>query len=112
MTALPRARGTRPVFLQSEQLDDLLAMVMALTQEVAVLRERCDTSERLLAEKGVLPLAEIEAYRADHAAEEAREQWRQDYLDRVLYAVRARAEQQAEDATMARYEQVITEIGA
>ncbi|WP_439534206.1 hypothetical protein [Polymorphobacter sp.] len=112
MTALPRARGTRPVFLESEQLDDLLATLMALTQEVAVLRERCDTSERLLAERGVLPLVEIEAYRATADVEAAREQWRQDYLDRVLYAMRARGEQQAEGATIERYQQVIAEVGS
>jgi hypothetical protein len=111
MTSLPRARGTRPLFLENEQLDDLLAMLMALTQEVAVLRARLDTSERLLAEKAVLQRAEIESYHPDRDAEAEREQWRQDYLDRVLYAVKARAEQHAEGATPARYAQVIAEIG-
>ena len=112
MTSLPRSRGTRPTFLQTEQLDDIVSMLMALAQEVAVLRERCDTSERLLESKGVLSPAEIEAYRAPHAVEESREQWRQDYLDRVLYALRARAEQQAAGETLEKYEQVIAEVGS
>jgi len=112
MTSLPRARGTRPTFLQSEQMDDMLSMLMALTQEVAVLRERADTAERLLAEKQVLTAAEIEAYRASPEVEESREQWRQDYLDRVLYALRARAELQASGASVEDYAKVIAEIGA
>jgi len=110
MTSLPRSRGARPTFLQTEQLDDIVSMLMALAQEVAVLRERCDTSERLLETKGVLSPAEIEAWRAPRAVEESREQWRQDYLDRVLYALRARAEQQAGGESMETYAQVIAEV--
>lgn len=112
MTSLPRAKGARPAFLPSEPLDDLVAMVMALAQEVAVLRERCDTGERLLAEAGLLSLAAMEAYRAPPAVAEARETWRQDYLDRVLYALKARAEQQADGATPDAYAAVIAEVAA
>lgn len=77
-------KGKRPVYFDDPQIDKLLAMVMALTGEVSVLRERLDTLERLLETKGVLSLCEITAYQPDDMAAKEREQWRADYIARVL----------------------------
>lgn len=59
-------------------------MVMALAGEVSVLRERLDTVERLAETKGILSIEEIETYQPDDQVAQEREQWRADYLARVL----------------------------
>lgn len=95
MSDLPSAKGGRPLFLETPAQDDLLAMVVALAQEVAVMHERADTVERLLVQKGVLASDDIERYKADQGVDLAREQWRQDYLGRIFRAVKERAEAEA-----------------
>ena len=78
------AKGKRPVYFDDPQIDKLLAMVMALTGEVSVLRERLDTMERLLQAKGIVSISELEAYQPDEQVESERQQWRQEYIARVL----------------------------
>lgn len=112
MSDLPRAKGSRPVFLGSEATDDLLAIIMAVTQELAVVRERLDTAERLLVDKGVLGPSDMESYEPDQATALLREQWRGDYLDRVLFAVKARAAQTATGETRAEYDRIVEEVGS
>jgi hypothetical protein len=55
-----------------------------LMTEVSVLRERLDTVERLLDEKGAISRADIEAFRADPIAETERTAWRDAYFRRVM----------------------------
>ena len=95
MSELPSAKGGRPLFLETPALDDLLAVVVALAQELAVLRERTDTAERLLVQKGILASEDMENYKPDQGVDLMREQWRQDYLGRIFRAVRERAEAEA-----------------
>lgn len=78
------AKGKRPIYFDNPQIDKLLAIVMALTGEVSVLRERLDTIERLLETKGNVSIAEIESYQADEKVTQQREQWRDAYVERVL----------------------------
>ncbi|MBE8989651.1 MULTISPECIES: hypothetical protein [unclassified Nostoc] len=86
------AKGKRPVYLDNPQIDKLLAMVMALTGEVSVLHERLDTIERLLEVKGILSATEIEAYEPDAKVTKEREQWRAEYIARVLRVVQEELE--------------------
>ena len=86
------AKGKRPVYLENPQIDKLLAIVMALTAEVSVLHERLDTIERLLEVKGILSPAEIEAYQPDAKIIQEREQWRAEYIARVLRVVQEELE--------------------
>ncbi|OWY65006.1 hypothetical protein B7486_44210 [cyanobacterium TDX16] len=81
---MKKAKGKRPVYFDEPQLDKLLSAIVALTGEVSVLRERLDTVERLLATKEVISLAEIEAYQPEELVAQAREQWRSEYIARVL----------------------------
>ena len=92
MTGLPTAKGGRPLFLETPVQDDLLAIVVALAQELAVVRERADTVERLLVQKGILDPEDIEKFRPDQGIDLMREQWRQDYLGRIFRAIKERAE--------------------
>jgi hypothetical protein len=82
-----QGRAERPVFFPDEPAaDKLFAIVNVLVTELAVLRERQDTMERLMAQKEMVAADEIEAYRADDEAEQQRRAWRDSYLRRV-YAV-------------------------
>ncbi|MGE0823926.1 MAG: hypothetical protein AB7G75_13070 [Candidatus Binatia bacterium] len=87
-----KAKGKRPTFFADPQVDKVMGIVMALAGEVAVLRDRLDTVERVLVSRGVLTPDAIESYRPDLQVAEARERWRMDYLDRVLRVVREELE--------------------
>ncbi|MCC5663565.1 hypothetical protein LC653_06385 [Nostoc sp. CHAB 5784] len=86
------AKGKRPVYLDNPQIDKLLAIVMALTGEVSVLHERLDTIKRLLEAKSILSATEIEAYEPDGKVIKEREQWRAEYIARVLRVVQEELE--------------------
>ncbi|MEA5537592.1 hypothetical protein VB834_00950 [Limnoraphis robusta Tam1] len=81
---LKTAKGQRPVYLNDPQEDKMLGIIMALAGEVSVLRERLDTVERLLETKGILSTVEIENYQPDERISEQREQWRIEYIARIL----------------------------
>lgn len=89
--SLPRTvRGKRPGFYETPGVDDVLSMVMVLAQEVAVLRERLDSAERVAANHGIALTDEIEALPLDEQLLKAREQWRQDFYDRLFYLAKQR----------------------
>ncbi|WP_371398144.1 hypothetical protein [Fretibacter rubidus] len=79
-----KPKGKRPYFLKDPDVERVLAVTMALAQEVAVMRERLDTVERILEEKGTLSQSDIEAYNPPKPIAEARGSWTQEYLARVL----------------------------
>jgi hypothetical protein len=68
--------------------DMLLAMVTALAGEIAVLRERLDTAERLLDAAGVVPRAHIEGFTPDEAQTAEREVLRKNLISRVFRPMR------------------------
>ena len=82
-----RASGKRPQFLQDPATERVLSIAMAIAGELSVARERIDTLERLLAERGILSSADIEAYVPDAAAQAARNDWGRAYIARVLRIV-------------------------
>ncbi len=75
--------GKRPYFLD-RQVERVLAITMAVVQELAVARQRVDALERLLRAKGVLTEREIEDFKPDADAATERALWTQEYLARVL----------------------------
>lgn len=83
---MPRhAKGKRPKFFPEEPAADrLMTILMSLVTEVAVVRERLDTFERLVEDKGVVSQQDIEDFEPSLEVREDRERWRQEYLDRVL----------------------------
>ncbi len=78
------AKGRRPFFMNDPDVDRLLAIVTALTAEVAVVRERLDTAEHLAVDGLPATPANIEAYQPDSRVEAAREAVRAAMLDRVF----------------------------
>jgi uncharacterized membrane protein YdbT with pleckstrin-like domain len=89
------AKGRRPLFMRDPDVDKLLAMIMAMTGEIALLRGRLDTHERLLAAGRLVTPETIESFLPDAAAEAAREAQRQAMLTRV-FRILAVAETQAQ----------------
>ncbi len=79
-----KSKGKRPYFLKDRQTEQVLSIVMAVAQELAVMRERMDTIERLLAAKGVVTANDIDSFTPNRAEAEARGRWTQEYLARIL----------------------------
>lgn len=86
-----KAAGERPYFLDPA-VERVLAITMAVAQELAVTRERLDTVERLLERHGLFERAEIERF--EPTAEQASERslWLQEYLVRTLRILQQEAE--------------------
>lgn len=79
-----KPKGRRPAFFDDPAVDRLLSLTMAVVGEVAVLRERLDTVERLLDAKGTISRADIEAYQPDQSAGEERGELTRAYIARVM----------------------------
>lgn len=97
-------KGKRPDFLGDPDKERLLSMVMALTGEVSVLRERLDTVERLLEQAGTVKRDAIESYRPDAEAGRERGLMIREFIVRVL-----RGPQQTMEA-MTRDEKPLEEV--
>ncbi len=82
-----RAKGKRPQFLDDPAVERVMSIAMAIAAELSVARERIDTLERLLAARGILSAADIEAFRPDPAAQAQRHEWGRAYIARILRIV-------------------------
>ena len=85
---LPRvAKGKKPIYLDERSIDNLMAMIMTLTQEISVLRDRLDTIEKLLVNKKSITLEDIETFEPDDDLIKERNDRRQMLLKRVLLPI-------------------------
>ena len=91
-----KAKGKRPQYFDDPAVDRTLSIVMAIAGEVAVLRERLDTVERLLDAKGSISRADIEAYTPDRKAAAERGLLHKEYIARILRGVQQDMEAMAE----------------
>ncbi len=82
-----KPKGARPKYFDDPAIDRLLSIVMALAGEVAVVRERLDTVERLLDAKGSISRADIEAYAPDRSAGHERGLLHREFAARILRGV-------------------------
>lgn len=82
-----KPKGARPKYFDDPATDRLLSIVMALAGEVAVVKERLDTVERLLDANGSVSRADIEAYAPDRAAGQERGVMHREFVARVLRGV-------------------------
>lgn len=91
-------KGKRPVFVTGDHdanINRLLAMVSALSAEVAVLRDRQRTLEQLLAAHLDGGAAAIDAYEPDPADLAERARWQAEFLRRVYYILEREGEEAA-----------------
>ena len=78
-----KPKGKRPFFLDDPDVERVMAITMAVAQELAVVRERLDTVERLLERHGI-SRDDIETFQPSDEALEERGRWTQEYLARIL----------------------------
>jgi hypothetical protein len=90
---LRAAKGKRPRYFADPDADRLLAIVVSLIGEVAVLRDRLDTFERLADRHRLLAREEIERFAPSPDEQAAREQWRAQYLERVFRILQTEREE-------------------
>ncbi len=102
-----RAKGKRPNTLQDFADERTLGILMAVAGEVAVLKERLDTVERLLDSKGSISRADIEAYAATGDAAYERALASKEYVARIM-----RPMQQEMEAMIAAPERPMAELSA
>lgn len=77
----------RPRYFDNTDVDRVMAILLALVSEVASIRDRLDTHERL-ANSGKLPSgSQVETYAADGTAEAERETWRDAYIKRLFRVI-------------------------
>jgi hypothetical protein len=107
-----KAKGKKPVFFSDPQVDKMVGIVMALAGEVSVLRERLDTIERLVEQKGLFSRQEIEAYRPDPQATEERERWRAEYIARILRVVHEELEAIERGEAPESYESIVQTVSS
>jgi hypothetical protein len=82
---LPRvAKGRRAQFYDDVAIDQLMAIVAALTAELSVAFERLATLERVLERRGGLDRAEIEAYEPGEGEAVERAADRESLIGRVF----------------------------
>ena len=105
-----RAKGKRPFFLDDPAVERVLSITMAVATELAVARERIDTLERLLVQRGVLQAGDIESFVPDPTAASAREAFSREYIARVLRIIDQDV-QALNDAADPSVEQWMAELG-
>lgn len=82
-----KARGERPRYFEEPAVDKLMAITLALAGELAVLRDRVDTIERLSAAGSPITTEAIDAYVPDVDTRTARDAWRETYLETILRVI-------------------------
>ncbi|MFZ4111144.1 MAG: hypothetical protein ACOYKQ_11810 [Polymorphobacter sp.] len=82
-----KPKGARPRYFEDPASDRILSIVMALAGEVAVVKERLDTVERLLDGKGSITRADIEAFVPDRTASYERGLMHREFAARILRGV-------------------------
>lgn len=85
--SIAEAAGPRPAFFSDPDVDRVLAITMAVSGEVAVMAERLDTLERVLAEKQLLTREDLAEYAPDEQVVAERMRWHEAFVSRVLRVV-------------------------
>ena len=80
------AKGSRPRYFADPATDKLLTMVLGLTQELSVARDRIDTLERLIEGAGLFPAAAVDHYLPTAEVNAERAERRAAMLSRVFRA--------------------------
>ena len=82
---LPRlTKGKRPYFFEDKSVDQLMTFILELMAEVMVLRDRQDTLERMLDQKGTISREDLRRYIPEPDVEVERNAERSALINRVL----------------------------
>ncbi len=106
------AKGKQPRFHDDRAVDQLMAMVTALTAEVAILRDRLDTHERIAEGRKLFSRDDVDGFIPDEGIMAERSAQHQRILRKVFRVLKedlARHEKPADDAEL---ERLAAEINA
>jgi len=106
------AKGKQPRFHDDRAVDQLMAMVTALTAEVAILRDRLDTHERIAEGRKLFSRDDVDGFIPDEGIIAERSAQHQRILRKVFRVLKedlARHEKPADDAEL---ERLAAEINA
>jgi len=87
-----KSKGGRPYFFNDPAVERVLNITLAVATELAVVRERLDTMERILINKGLVTLAEIEDFQPNEEQAEQRQLWHARYAARIMRIVQQEIE--------------------
>jgi hypothetical protein len=105
-----KSKGGRPFFFNSAETERVMNIAMAIATEVAVIRERIDTIERLLQTKGILKQSEIESFIPSDEQAEERQLWHARYAARILRIVQQELDAVAHPENNKPMQQIADEI--
>jgi hypothetical protein len=106
----PVNRGKRPAFFDDPAIDQLMAIIMAMSAELSVVYDRVDTIERLLDKNGTLKRDDIEAFRPDQDLEDERNERRNEYIARLFRIIREERENLVPHEKMDEYNALMDEL--
>lgn len=109
-TLKKKAKGQRPQYFEDPAIEKALSITLALAGEVAVLRDRLDTIERLAERGQPFGPAAVDAYVPDAAVRAERDQRRDVFLDVVLRCVHQEVEGLAAQASGSDYDAAIADV--
>ncbi len=87
LMASDKSKGGRPYFFDDPTVEKVLNITMAVATELAVVRERLDTLERVLEQKGISVRAAIENFEPNDIEAEERQSLHARYIARILRIV-------------------------
>ncbi|MBR2648796.1 MAG: hypothetical protein IKD55_08140 [Sediminibacterium sp.] len=105
-----KSKGGRPYFFDDPAVERVLNISMAVATEVAVVRERIDTIERLLEAKGLLTQKEIEDFVPSDEQAEERQLWHARFAARILRIVQQEVDAIAKPENNSPMRQIADEI--
>lgn len=107
-----KAKGERPRYFEDPAIDKVLSITMALAGEVAVLRDRVDTIERLAESGQAISRAAIDGYQPDESVRSERDAWRETFLSVVLRSVHQELEELERKVDRQPYENAVETVEA
>jgi len=107
-----KSKGGRPYFLEDPSVERVMNITMAVATELAVVRERLDTLERLLERQGLLSRADMEAFVPTEAQAAERQGWHARYAARILRIVQQEIQAVAEPENNRDMHQIADDINA
>lgn len=103
-------RGKRPQMFEERGVDYVMAIALALAEEVSSLRDRLDLVERVADSKGLIIADEIESFELSESALTNREERRQAYLDRLFAVYQQEKSEIGVIASDEHYKKILDEI--
>lgn len=93
-----KPKGKRPAYFANPENEQLYSIMLALVGEVSVMRQRLDTVERLLEDRGTITRADIDAFVPTGQVAAQRSDMTREFILRVMrgpmQAVEALAEEE------------------